>query len=178
MVSGARAARRAASGARLGARRGARRGAARRGEALWPPWAGKFSTGSWFLVPCRRPGRQILRLSCTLGALGRQVLDWLMVSGALSAAWPPNFATVLHSGRPGPPSSRLAHGFWCLVGGLAAKFCDCLALWAPWAAKLARKAGRQVGEKSWPWAAKLAAKLGDKKEKQRSTTSSRRVVGE
>ena len=57
MVSGARAARRAARGARLGARLGARRGAARRGEALWPPWAAKFSTVSLFLVPCRRLDR-------------------------------------------------------------------------------------------------------------------------
>ena len=35
---------------------------------------------------------------------------WPMVSGALPAAWPPNFVTVLHSGRSGPPSSRLCHG--------------------------------------------------------------------
>ena len=34
------------------------------------------------------------------GALGRQILDWLMVCGALSAAWPTIFAIVSDSGRP------------------------------------------------------------------------------
>merc|ERR1711951_138224 len=105
--------------------------------AFWPPWAARFTTLTWFLAPCRRPGRQIL-------------------------------ATVLHSGRPGPPDSRLSHGFSRPAGGLAAKFlrlscilaalgrqihdshmvsralsaawppnsCNCLAFWPPWAARL------------------------------------------
>ena len=77
--------------------------------ADWASWASNCSTVSWFLLPCRRRGNQLLRLPRNLGAFVGQLLDCRMVSAAVSAPWESACATVSQVGRPGRQMLRLLH---------------------------------------------------------------------